>query len=261
VEQSAEALRLRHDIRNASHSWDQGGRADEDLWRGRLARARELIEGGDLALEDLDRAFADASSRAERAQAEAEEARHRRELRRARVVAAVVGVAFLISVVLGYEAWKQRGLAQRQKLEAERLLLASLAPALAAQASHTVGREKQDEQRALLARQGFLFDERSRGKALHLVDDALRTVLGAPHFSLILPRHPDRVWAVSFSADGRWLATGCLDGTVRVWDLRRPDSEPAQLRGFTLGVLSVAFSRSRTPDRPHVSISEALLSA
>jgi hypothetical protein len=122
VEQSAEALRLRHDIRNASHSWDQGGRADEDLWRGgRLARARELIEGGDLALEDLDRAFADASSRAERAQAEAEEVRRRRELRRARVVAAVVGVAFLISVVLGYEAWKQRGLAQRQKLEAERL--------------------------------------------------------------------------------------------------------------------------------------------
>ena len=246
LEQSAEALRLRNEVRNSSRSWDQGGRADEDLWRGgRLGRARELIEGRELTLEELDRVFLDAASRAELAQSEAEEAKRRRELHRARVVAAVVGVACLIAVVFGVVALIQRGRAQRQTVEAERLMLVSLAPALAAQASQTVGREKQDERRALLARQGFLFDERGRGKAANLVDNALRAVLGVPNFSRILPRYPDRVWSVSYSSDGRWLASGCLDGSVRIWDLRRADSEPLQLTGFTLGVLSVVFSPTK----------------
>jgi WD40 repeat protein len=31
-------------------------------------------------------------------------------------------------------------------------------------------------------------------------------------------RHPDSVWFVKWSPDGRFLATTCLDGSARVWD-------------------------------------------
>lgn len=30
--------------------------------------------------------------------------------------------------------------------------------------------------------------------------------------------HPDKVTALTFSRDGRWLATGCKDGSIRIWD-------------------------------------------
>jgi eukaryotic-like serine/threonine-protein kinase len=36
-----------------------------------------------------------------------------------------------------------------------------------------------------------------------------------------LTRHKDRVFSLSFSADGRWLAIGHIDGLVQVWDVAR----------------------------------------
>jgi WD40 repeat protein len=30
--------------------------------------------------------------------------------------------------------------------------------------------------------------------------------------------HPDRVWTVKWSADGKLLATICMDGAARIWD-------------------------------------------
>lgn len=78
IDQSAEALRLRHEINRAARGWDEEGRADEYLWRGgRLARARELIASGDLPLEDLDLVFIEVSAAAERARIEAEAAAER----------------------------------------------------------------------------------------------------------------------------------------------------------------------------------------
>jgi WD40 repeat protein len=34
--------------------------------------------------------------------------------------------------------------------------------------------------------------------------------------------HTDRVYAISYSPDGRWLASASLDGTVKVWDMQSP---------------------------------------
>jgi WD40 repeat protein len=56
--------------------------------------------------------------------------------------------------------------------------------------------------------------------------------------------HPTSVRDISFSPDGRWIATTCEDGLTRLWDLRHTDWSTATL---TLGdgaatTLAVAFS-------------------
>jgi WD40 repeat protein/predicted Ser/Thr protein kinase len=52
-----------------------------------------------------------------------------------------------------------------------------------------------------------------------------------------------RIAAVSFSPDGRYVATACFDKVVQVWDLHSPSLQPAfALRGHTDRVECVAFS-------------------
>jgi WD40 repeat protein len=49
------------------------------------------------------------------------------------------------------------------------------------------------------------------------------------------------IWAVSFSRDGKLLASGCDDATVKLWDVGK-GSEIRTFLGHTEQVLSVSFS-------------------
>jgi WD40 repeat protein len=58
-----------------------------------------------------------------------------------------------------------------------------------------------------------------------------------------LSGHRSAVTSLGFAPDGARLVSGSVDGSVRLWDVRRPDQKPIRLEGHGGWVWAVAFAR------------------
>ncbi|MFH8345301.1 helix-turn-helix domain-containing protein [Streptomyces sp. NPDC018045] len=212
-------------LSEAAGAWKREGREAAGLYRGtRLAVAREWAgqQGEDAGLSPLEEEFLHASLTREAAAARAE----RRRVRRRRRLAGTLAVLLVLAVCAGVLAVQQWRAAESGRLDAYAGELAARSGQVAA---------GQPEAAILLAAEAYRLRPSPASRS------ALLSTQARP-FAGRLTGHQGPVNAAAFSPDGRLLAGGSSDGTVRLWDphARRPLG-PA-IRAGGARIRGVAFS-------------------
>jgi WD40 repeat protein/transcriptional regulator with XRE-family HTH domain len=206
IGQSRAELIVARRIIESARIWLDSGRDDGDLLRGgRLTMARGWSADPErrAGLSAAEREFVDASFARERAEA----AEQRRATRRTRRLAGALAVALLLTATLAGYALQQRAamghqaaVADSRQDAAEAQDLRDTDPALAEQLSLAAYRAAPTAQ--------------ARGSLLTSSDAPLAARLLGP---------ADAVQAVAVSPDHQLLAAAAADGTVRLWNIARPD--------------------------------------
>lgn len=150
--------------------------------------------------------FLEESRRAWDAELATQAAAQRRELRRARLLTAAIGAAFLLAAALGLNAWRQSLMMARHNRQV-------LSQRLALQSDHLA--DSQHEVALLLA------IEAGRADSSDAAERVLRARLQhRGQTTALLTAHQDDVTIVAWSSDGERLLTASRDGTAAVWNAR-----------------------------------------
>lgn len=208
IEEDRAGLRIHRRLTEAALEWDRTGRDNSTLYRGtRLSQAIEWREGREASLNDLERAFLEASVALERHEAEARERLRRRVLNGLSIALAI----FITLTGLAFLQWRQ---AYKQGQIA-------LARQLAAQADLLRDQPERLSHRLLLATEAM--------RRLHAVDAPSLEVDATLRRELALsPRHIARfpvkvkgeVYDVRLSPDGRFvIGGGYTERAASVWEI------------------------------------------
>ncbi|MGH3833143.1 MAG: hypothetical protein ACRDRS_22370, partial [Pseudonocardiaceae bacterium] len=210
---------IRQELEDAAAVWDREGRDTAGLYRGsRLDAARTWAASTANNVSPAASAFLAASTQQEHGAA-----------RLRRTVLVVLSVLALVASGAAAVAFQQRVAAQRERDTATFNQITAQADRL---------RDKDVSLAAQLDLTAY------RMRPTPDLYTALVT-LGNAVLSTSLAGHTDRVTTVAFSPDGRTLATGSDDHTVRLWNMTdpaHPTSLGPPLTGHTNYVNAVAFS-------------------
>lgn len=252
LNEDREGLTLHRHLTEAAHEWALLERDPSALYRGvRLAQAREWASSHAERLNELERAFLEASQAQEQREAQGREEQRERELLAAQTLAETqtraahqlrrramfVAGGFALALILAVVAFLLMGVAQNQSAIAKARSTQTQSLALSSAAQLAASRENPE-----LGLAYALAANRLQPRAIEaqapLADLAYAT--GLQH---IFTGHTSSVASIAVSPEGTTaLSTGALsDHSLILWDLHT-GKLIRQFKGHTSSVFAVAFS-------------------
>ncbi|MFL5807811.1 MAG: protein kinase domain-containing protein, partial [Roseiflexaceae bacterium] len=249
LDESRDDLRVQRRLAAAAYEWRQAHHDPSFLAAGaRLAQFEALAADTDLALNEEETTYLRASmdERDRREIAERKRQAHELDLQkratsRLRYLVGALFVFLIVAIGLSVFAFNSRADAVAQRQRAEDNLTRSEAQRLAAEASALLQARGNADLIALLSIRSLRTQYTLQGDAAL----AGAAMLDYPHQLFI--GHTQQAWSVAFSPDSRYMLTGSLDHTARLWDTQT-GQELRRFTGHTDTVRSVAFS----PDGKYV---------
>ncbi|MFF7656544.1 hypothetical protein ACFZCY_43140 [Streptomyces sp. NPDC007983] len=234
IEEDRERLRLHRKLTEAAQAWADLGQDSGALYRGvRLTAAEEAFTGyeAQTGLTSLERDFLATSSHAR----DAEQQAAVRATRRLRGLAITLSVLLILALAATVAAWDQYRTGEQHRRQALAARQTALSRQLAAQSANLLNEDP--DLASLLAVHAY----RSRPTA-----EATASLYTAAALPLRRRLAGDsRVGSVAFSANGRTVAVGNDDGSVRLWDVAKGTSRAISTGAYA--VKALAFSpRGRT---------------
>jgi len=185
--------------------------------------------------------------------------KHAGSVATAALLLVVIVLGLVASIVMGCRAERarQQEAAARKQVE-QALARAENAEKSAREQRSLAEKLAEDYRRSLYFNRIALANVTYRDGSIHrvreLLEECPRDLRGWEWYHLnhisdrsrmTLGGHTDNVWGVSFSADGKWIASGSFDKTVKVWDAKS-GTELMTLRGHEDRVGPVSFSPDGT---------------
>ena len=227
-------IRRRTRLTEAAERWDAMSRDPSSLWRG--LQLEEALNYKGLNLIEVE--FIETSQTTIKAELERENAR-RIELETARIKAEYESQNAEMERENGKKLTQLVRERESALAEAQRQARLAFSRELAAAAINSLTVDP--ERSILLSIHAVQLTNLMNEGIAPEAQDALHRAVQASRVVRTLSGHTDQVRGIAFSPDGRFLASGSQDGTIKFWEMRS-GKEIHTLSFHTDGVLDVAFS-------------------